>query len=103
MAMEQLIVQLRSEIVSHKKQEQDNKNIILALRKDIAGASARLSDMTGTWRWMVAVCGSSVGDDVLAIFMWRRCPTHCPLIDKKKTVYWESQIFVFIKVSYINV
>ena len=47
MAMEQLISQLRREIVDYKKQTNDSSNTIMALRKDIAGAAARLSDMTG--------------------------------------------------------
>ncbi|XP_071805645.1 forkhead-associated domain-containing protein 1-like isoform X1 [Asterias amurensis] len=45
--MEQLIVLLKRENSDIKKEVQNQQDIILGLRRDLAGASARLSDMTG--------------------------------------------------------
>ncbi|XP_074654720.1 uncharacterized protein LOC141908523 isoform X2 [Tubulanus polymorphus] len=47
LAMEQLIVVLRRENVDLKKQFKEQQAVILGLRKDLTGASARLTDMTG--------------------------------------------------------
>lgn len=46
-AMEQLIVVLRKENAEVKKHLQEQEDVILGLRKDLAGASARLSDISG--------------------------------------------------------
>ncbi|XP_002730673.2 forkhead-associated domain-containing protein 1-like, partial [Saccoglossus kowalevskii] len=46
-ALEQLVQVLRRESNDYKKEMQDQQDIILGLRRDLAGASARLSDMTG--------------------------------------------------------
>ncbi|KAL4221029.1 Forkhead-associated (FHA) phosphopeptide binding domain 1 [Mactra antiquata] len=46
-AMEQLIVVLRKENGDVKKHIKEQEDVILGLRRDLAGASARLSDITG--------------------------------------------------------
>ncbi|KAJ8320668.1 hypothetical protein KUTeg_002255 [Tegillarca granosa] len=46
-AMEQLIIVLRKENGELKKRLQDQDDMILGLRRDLAGAHARLSDITG--------------------------------------------------------
>ncbi|XP_077998057.1 uncharacterized protein LOC144451149 isoform X2 [Glandiceps talaboti] len=46
-ALEQLVQVLRREAADFKKEIQDQQDVILGLRRDLAGASARLSDMTG--------------------------------------------------------
>ncbi|XP_064642257.1 forkhead-associated domain-containing protein 1-like [Lineus longissimus] len=46
-AMEQVIQVLRRENIDLKKQLQDQADVIVGLRRDLAGASARLSDMRG--------------------------------------------------------
>ncbi|XP_070561704.1 forkhead-associated domain-containing protein 1-like isoform X2 [Ptychodera flava] len=46
-ALEQLVQVLRRESADFKKEIQDQQDVILGLRRDLAGASARLSDMTG--------------------------------------------------------
>ncbi|XP_022090335.1 forkhead-associated domain-containing protein 1-like isoform X2 [Acanthaster planci] len=45
--MEQLIALLKKENANMKKELQDQQDVILGLRRDLAGAAARLSDMTG--------------------------------------------------------
>ena len=45
--MDQMIVLLRQENVDLKRKIQDQNNVVVGLRRDLAGASARLSDMTG--------------------------------------------------------
>ena len=54
-AMEQLITQLRRENVEFKKQVADQQTVISGLRRDLSGASAKLSDMTGMQRSMFTV------------------------------------------------
>ncbi|XP_041377668.1 forkhead-associated domain-containing protein 1-like isoform X3 [Gigantopelta aegis] len=46
-AMEHLISVLRRENLDMKKQYQDSQDVIMGLRRDLSGASARLSDITG--------------------------------------------------------
>ena len=46
-ATEQLISQLRMENVELQKNLHEQQTTILALRRDLAGASARLTDMAG--------------------------------------------------------
>ena len=43
----------RRELGDLKKQSQDDKNIITGLRRDLAGASAKLSDMTGEGAYII--------------------------------------------------
>lgn len=46
-AMEQLIIQLRREHTDMQRQVTEQQDVIEGLRRDLAGASAKLSDMTG--------------------------------------------------------
>lgn len=46
-ALEQIISVIKRENTELKKEVQDQQDVILGLRRDLAGASARLSDMTG--------------------------------------------------------
>jgi predicted RNase H-like nuclease (RuvC/YqgF family) len=46
-AMEQVIQVLKRENIDLKKQVQEQADVIVGLRRDLAGASARLSDMKG--------------------------------------------------------
>ena len=45
--MEQTISGLRAENVELKKQINESQSVIVGLRRDLSGASARLSDITG--------------------------------------------------------
>ncbi|CAH1772597.1 unnamed protein product [Owenia fusiformis] len=47
LAMEQVILALRKENADFKKQLVEQQDMVLSLRRDLSGASARLSDMTG--------------------------------------------------------
>ena len=45
--MEQLIAQLRKELADANKFIKQQEDVIVGLRRDLTGASARLTDMTG--------------------------------------------------------
>ena len=46
-AMEQTVLRLQRENADYKRQMAEQQDVIVGLRRDLAGAAARLSDMTG--------------------------------------------------------
>ena len=52
-SMEQTISGLRTENVELKKQINESQSVIVGLRRDLTGASARLSDITGERRDLI--------------------------------------------------
>ena len=59
-AMEGVIAQLRLENSELQRQMQGSEDVIMGLRRDLAGASAKLTDMTG----MCMICTRKVYKNV---------------------------------------